>query len=236
MKIYDNFSKLQKLIAPFGGFLLLSIAAPLKAESYSADDLTRLVAGWAIQQTQSQDQMSVQVFPLNSRLAAKDCPTPPELSWVNPALQQQNSVKIHCNSDTPWQVFVNVRLVQQVEVVVSSKQLSSGSIVSSSDLALEVRDVRQARGQYLTTFERIDGARLKRTVSHGQILKLSDFCLVCKGDQVTIEGISGTLAVSTTGKALSDATLGETVRVQNSQSGRVVEAQVTAVKKVTINL
>lgn len=236
MKIYDNFSLLQKLIAPFGAFLLLLTAAPLKADSYSADDLTRLVAGWAIQQTQSQEQISVQVYPLNSRLAAKDCPTPPELSWVNPTLQQQNSVKVQCNSDTPWQVFVNVRLVQEVEVVVSHKQMSSGSIVSSADVAVEVRDVRQARGQYLTDIQRIDGARLKRTVSNGQILKLSDFCLVCKGDQVTIEGISGTLAVSTTGKALSDATLGETVRVQNSQSGRVVEAQVTAVKKVTINL
>lgn len=227
---------LQKLIPAFSVFLLLLAAAPLQADSYSADDLTRLVAGWAMQQTQTEEQMSVQVFPLNSRLAAKDCPTPPELSWVNPVLQQQNSVKIQCNGDTSWQVFVNVRLVQQMEVVVSSKQLSSGTVLSSADVAIALRDVRQARGQYLTDLTTLNGARLKRTVSQGQLLKLSDFCLVCKGDQVTIEGLSGTLVVSTTGKALADATLGETVRVKNSQSGRIVEAQVTAVKKVTINL
>jgi len=236
MKIYDNFLNARNPLRLFAIYLLATCSSFTFAESFTPDDLTRLVAGWAIQQTQHLEQASVEVFPLDARQAAKECSSTPELSWVSPTLQTQNSVKIQCDGDQRWQLFVNVRLTQQVQVLVSQRQLASGSYLSLDDVTLQTRDVRQARGQYLTDAQGIIGARLKRSVTQGQLFKLSDFCLVCKGDQVTIEGVSGTLAVSTTGKALADATLGETVRVQNSQSGRVVEAQVTAVKKVTINL
>ncbi len=53
---------------------------------------------------------------------------------------------------------------------------------------------------------------------------------------VTIEGISGSLNVATSGKALSDGSLGDNIQVQNLNSGRKVQASVTAVKKVAINL
>lgn len=236
MKIYDNFFKAQKGIAIAIGVIALLWVPCSLAQTYSADDLTRLVSGWAVQQTQHVEQASIEVFALDSRLPPKDCSVDLELSWVNPTLQAQNSVKVLCQGDQHWQLYVNVKLSQQVDVVVSQRQLASGTYLSNEDIQIQLRDVRQARGQYLTDPAPIVGARLKRSVIVGQLLKLSDFCLVCKGDQVTIEGISGTLAVSTTGKALSDATLGETVRVQNTKSGRVIEAQVTAVKKVTINL
>lgn len=236
MKIYDNFLNARNRLRLFTILMLLSCSSFVSAESFTPDDLTRLVTGWAIQQTQHLEQASVEVFPLDARQAARDCAATPVLSWVSTTLQTQNSVKIQCDGEQPWQLYVNVRVTQQVSVLVSQRQLPSGSYVSLDDVTMQTRDVRQARGQYLTDANGVVGARLKRSVTAGQLLKLSDFCLVCKGDQVTIEGVSGTLAVSTTGKALADATLGEFVRVQNNQSGRVVEAQVTAVKKVTINL
>jgi flagella basal body P-ring formation protein FlgA len=80
------------------------------------------------------------------------------------------------------------------------------------------------------------GARTKRSLNIGQIITNADLCLVCKGDIVTIEGISDSLVVSAAGKALADGALGDNVRVQNLQSGRTIVASVSAIKKVAIKL
>jgi flagella basal body P-ring formation protein FlgA len=53
---------------------------------------------------------------------------------------------------------------------------------------------------------------------------------------VTIEGIAQGLSVATQGVALDDGSLHESIRVRNSQSGRVISAEVIAVKKVVIRL
>ncbi|WP_430456176.1 flagellar basal body P-ring formation chaperone FlgA [Rheinheimera sp.] len=159
-----------------------------------------------------------------------------QFSLVNPKLQTQNSIKVLCETELGWQIYLSAKVSQMQEVVVSRRQLAPGVILSKEMIQLETRDQLISRGAVVTDPELLDGARTKRSLSRGQILTLQDLCLVCKGDMVTIEGISGSLIVATSGKALSDGSLGDNIQVQNLNSGRKVQASVTAVKRVAINL
>ncbi len=232
MKMYDNFiDRHLKALLLCSCFQLF----PASAESYSASALTSAAQNW-LQQQASSAQTKVQVHPLDSRSADRDCDNPLQFSLVNPRLQSQNSIKVYCPGENGWQLYLSARLNQLVDVVVMRRQLAPGSILNQDMLQLETRDQLLSRGAIVTDPAILEGARTKRALRPGQIITLQDLCLVCKGDMVTIEGLSGSLVVATSGKALSDGSLGDNIQVQNLNSGRKVQASVTAVKKVAINL
>lgn len=232
MKMYDNFK--------FNGFRSLALLLGLQfgsagAEVYTPADLTTAAQHW-LQQHAADEQSQIRVHPLDVRSSNRECRLPLQFSLVNPKLQTQNSIKVLCESEQGWQLYLSARVTQIVEVVVSRRQLAPGSVLTQEMLQVENRDRLQSRGAVVTDPTILEGARTKRALNLGQILTLQDLCLVCKGDMVTIEGISGSLNVATSGKALSDGSLGDNIQVQNLNSGRKVQASVTAVKKVAINL
>ncbi len=232
MKMYDNFkfNKLSTLALVLG--LHIGVAS---AEIYSPDQLTAAAQHW-LQQNVGSEQALIRVHPLDARSKERECAVPLQFSLVNPKLQTQNSIKVLCETELGWQIYLSAKVSQMQEVVVSRRQLAPGVILSKEMVQLETRDQLISRGAVVTDPELLDGARTKRSLSRGQILTLQDLCLVCKGDMVTIEGISGSLIVATSGKALSDGSLGDNIQVQNLNSGRKVQASVTAVKRVAINL
>ncbi|MDZ7869475.1 MAG: flagellar basal body P-ring formation chaperone FlgA [Rheinheimera sp.] len=232
MKMYDNF-KFNKLtmLALLLGFQHFVA----NAEVYSPDKLTAAAQQW-LQQTAGSGQTQIRVHPLDARSHDRECSIPLQFSLVNPKLQSQNSIKVLCETELGWQLYLSAKVSQMQEVVVSRRQLAPGAILSKEMIQLESKDQFFSRGTVVTNLELLNGARTKRSISRGQILTLQDLCLVCKGDMVTIEGISGSLSVATSGKALSDGSLGDNIQVQNLNSGRKVQASVTAVKRVAINL
>ncbi|WP_348729238.1 flagellar basal body P-ring formation chaperone FlgA [Rheinheimera texasensis] len=232
MKMYDNFNfkALRYLL-----LLLPALSAEASAETYSAADLTNAAQQWLQQQT-TPGQTQIRVHPLDDRTKARECDVALQFSLVNPKIQSQNSIKVLCAGTRGWQLYLSARASQLVDVVVATRQLAPGSVLSVEMVQLESRDQLFSRGATVSNPDLVEGARTKRALSPGQILTLRDLCLVCKGDMVTIEGISGTLMVATSGKALADGSLGDNIEVQNLNSGRKVQANVTAVKKVAINL
>ncbi len=229
MKMYDNFKSGTVLL------LLLAGSPLLHAQPHSPADLTAAAQQW-LQQQAGADKSKVQVHPLDPRSASRSCETPLQFSLVNPKIQSQNSIKVLCDGIGGWQLYLSAKVSQMTDVLVSTKHLAPGTLLGADMVQIESRDQLFIRGATLTDASIVDGARIKRNLSQGQILTLRDLCLVCKGDQVTIEGISGSLVVATSGKALSDGSLGDNIEVQNSSSGRKIQASVTAVKKVAINL
>jgi flagella basal body P-ring formation protein FlgA len=232
MKMYDNFN--------FKGLRYLALLLPAlsfqaSATTFSAADLTNAAQQW-LQQQITPSQTQIRVHPLDTRSKDRECDVALQFSLVNPKIQSQNSIKVLCSGTRGWQLYLSARASQLVDVIVAKRQLAPGSVLSTEMVQLESRDQFFSRGATISNPDLVDGARTKRALSPGQILTLQDLCLVCKGDMVTIEGISGTLMVATSGKALTDGSLGDNIEVQNLNSGRKVQANVTAVKKVAINL
>ena len=237
MKMYDKFCAVtgRLLLLPVS-FLLCTL--PVTAASYSPVQLTEMTHDWlATQLTETAAiEQKIVVHPLDARLPEKHCDSALTFELIGNQVQRQNTVKLQCPDAQPWQLFLSVKISQLVQAVVSTRQLPAGSFLTSDMLALEHVDLLQSRGALVQDPQQIIGARTKRSLNSGQILVHTELCLVCKGDIVTIEGVSSALSVTTKATALQDGTLGDDIRVQNLQSKRIVTAQITAVKRVEIKL
>ncbi|WP_286963710.1 flagellar basal body P-ring formation chaperone FlgA, partial [Idiomarina sp. UBA3992] len=61
-------------------------------------------------------------------------------------------------------------------------------------------------------------------------------CLVCEGQSVTIVAQDKTLRITAAGRALADGLKGESVVVENARSNKSIQAVVTGLNEVTVNL
>lgn len=237
MKMYDNFFSLkQRYRQILVALSLLSFHA--LGNSYSMADIAEQSTRWLSQQVSESDKVrqDIRLFPLDARLAAKQCDSPLEFSLVAGKVQRQNTIRVQCADSPGWQLFLSARVSQLIQAVTASRQIPAGTVLSSEMLSVSSAESSQIRASLVQDPALIVGARAKRSLNQGQILNQTDLCLVCKGDVVTIEGISTGLTVTTQATALQDGTLGEAVRVQNNGSNRVIKAEIVAVKRVAIKL
>ena len=68
----------------------------------------------------------------------------------------------------------------------------------------------------------------KQNIKQGDMIKPQNFCVVCKGDSITLEAQSSGLSLKTTATALEDGFFNDTIRVKNNQSKKVLNAKVFA--------
>lgn len=237
MKMYDKFRpKFGTSNVICTAMLWCSFTA--YATNYSMADLTDNAAQWLESQAANSalNQLKIQVYPLDVRLADKSCEQQLIFSLVGEQLQRQNTVKVQCPDESGWQLFISAKVSQMVTAVAVTRQLAAGSYLTSEMLTQTETELLQSRGPLVSDTDLVVGARTKKTLNAGQILTQNDLCLVCKGDVVTIVGVSTGLSVTTQATALQDGALGADVKVQNLQSKRVLTAQITAVKRVEIKL
>lgn len=231
MKMYDKFFRTPVRCGLFAA--VLSIAFSAASASFSPQQLTESAQEWLEQQQQGSAQMQSHISALDSRLGNKECDQALQFSFVG-AVTSQATIQIRCQSPKVWQLFVTARFSQQEEAVHSLRNIALGSVITADMLTLGQADVRLARGSLIKNPGAIVGARVKRSLSIGQVVTLQDLCLVCKGDIVTISGLNNGLEVRAVGIAQMDGILGDQIQVMNRQSSRTVVAEVVAVKKVAI--
>lgn len=231
MKMYDKFLKCP-LLCTFTVSIFLT-AFSLQAASFSPAQLTVATTEWLAQQKEVPEGAQSQISTLDSRLAHKECNEPLQFSFAGPVYNQA-TVQIRCQSPHPWQLYVSARFTQQTDATLSVRNIALGSLLTADMLTMGQADLRLARGSLVKSPASVIGARVKRSLSAGQVVTLQDLCLVCKGDIVTISGLNSGLEVRTVGIAQMDGILGDQIRVTNRQSNRTVVAEVVAVKKVAI--
>ncbi|MBT7268526.1 MAG: flagellar basal body P-ring formation protein FlgA [Rhodospirillaceae bacterium] len=131
------------------------------------------------------------------------------------------------------------RLHKLVQIPVISRRLSRGDVVKKNDIEwIDVRERTIKRG-YIQDESQIIGMAARRytqaktplTTSHMQRPQL-----VTKGGLVTISLNSGLMSLKTQGRALETGSLGDTIRVKNGRSKKIVEAIVTGAGNVKVSL
>ncbi|WP_186435217.1 flagellar basal body P-ring formation chaperone FlgA [Rheinheimera sediminis] len=205
----------------------------VQAESFSPQQLTTAVQDWLALQDEVTAGTQSQIKAFDSRLGYKECSEELQLSFAGP-VNNQATVQIRCTSPQQWQLYISVRFSQQTEAVLSLRNIALGSMITADMLTMGQADLRLARGSLVKNPATVLGARVKRSLSAGQVVTLQDLCLVCKGDIVTISGLNNGLEVRAIGIAQMDGILGDQIQVTNRQSNRTVVAEVVAVKKVAV--
>ncbi|MGQ9365323.1 flagellar basal body P-ring formation chaperone FlgA [Azospirillum sp. ST 5-10] len=132
---------------------------------------------------------------------------------------------------------VSGRAFGVVEVPVLARRVLPGDLIGAEDVAwIEVR-AEYAGSDVAATEADVVGMTPKRGVPVNQPVRLRDLQsprLVDKGSMVTITLVSANLTLTAQGKALQDGGKGETIRVVNTQSNRIVEATVAGPNVVAV--
>lgn len=184
----------------------------------------------------SDDDIRIEVREIDERIHIPFCNTPYEFDTSNSPKQQSNmSVKVTCN-ETNWYLFMhaNVAVIQQV--VVTSDNLSPGSLLSARNLKVVEMDKNRLRGSTFSSIEEVVGARIKRRTRAGNVVDDRMLCFVCKGDRVTIAAVSSGLSIKVYGVAEEDGVLGDTIQVRNISSDKLVFAKIASTSQVEINI
>ncbi|MDX9689723.1 MAG: flagellar basal body P-ring formation protein FlgA [Proteobacteria bacterium] len=142
-------------------------------------------------------------------------------------------------SPMPVKQSLTGRVVVKRQVPVLSKRLSSGTIVSSNDLEWITVNEDQLGSDVLLQAENIIGQELRRDQGSGLLLRARDLAqprLVLRGSIVTMKVHTPLMQITVQGRALQDGVKGETVRVKNLQSNRIIEGQVESNGTVAVRV
>jgi len=173
-----------------------------------------------------------------SRFQVKgDTPLPVGNLTVN--VQHQPSVDLRGYVSLTLSVLVNDQFIQRVglsgwidrfeDIVCASRPLARDQVISNKDIHLSARNVSKIKDSYYTRITDVIGKQIQRKVGNGEIIFSSMIetpPLIYKGDKVTIIAESRALLIKTTGIALSDGYAGEQIRVKNTMSNKVIQANV----------
>lgn len=179
------------------------------------------------------------VGPLQPRLQLAVCDKKVD-SKRAPGVQTPGRVMIElrCDGQTPWHLYVPVKVVGTTAVVVAAHALVAGTVLTDKDLAVEQRDMIGLPPGYLNDPSIAIGLTAGRGVSGGAIVtnqQLLGAQAVQRGQTVTLIADAGGISVRMAGKALSDGFINQRVRVENLSSGKIVEGIATAAQVVQIN-
>ncbi|CAM3040093.1 flagellar basal body P-ring formation chaperone FlgA [Legionella worsleiensis] len=203
-----------------------------KIESYVLNDLTGYAEG----------KIQVQADQLDSRLNLRAC-ADERLEIFNPyqtPLLHTTTMGIKCmEEDNHWTLYVPIKVSVLKTVLVAKRALVKGSRINNDDIYSLEMDAQKLKHGYFTNKKELLGLICKQDISPDSPLNNFNIelaKLVHRGDHVTIFATNDLLTVSMSGVAVDEGVLGDSIRVKNLSSKRVIEARITGEKKVTVVL
>jgi flagella basal body P-ring formation protein FlgA len=223
-------------------FFSLVLALEVWAEPLqSLDRIEQTAYVYAMEQAQAEyDLPQIVVGSLDSRLRLQQCEQDLEAFTHQGQISLGNqTIGVKCSSSVPWSVYVPVTIKLFKSVIVTTQALSAKHIITSSDVTKKRVDVGSLRQGYLSDAGFILGQQLKYTVPSGAVLNhkhVKPEKIIRRGDLITLVAQAGAMSVRMSGTALSDASLGQRLKVKNSSSKRIVEGVVDAPGIVRVSL
>lgn len=130
------------------------------------------------------------------------------------------------------------RAIVRRHVPVLAHHLDGGSIIAVTDIDwITVNDDRVTTN-VVTSADQLIGREVRHSLSGGDVLHTNDIIparLVTRGSLVTLKVETPYMQLTAQGRALQDGAEGEVVRVNNTQSNRMVEGIVTGPGEVSVH-
>jgi flagella basal body P-ring formation protein FlgA len=239
-------SNYRKLLCAMSAVCLFNAGSPALADAVTLPDMLIGVTQGFLEFTvedylatsQTEGRYEIEVNRLDPRMHMPMCDKELTATLESPATPiGRVTVKVRCDSSSPWTVFVPAQVRLFRDVVTTTRPLKRAGIIEPSDVMLRERDISLINQGYFTVLDQAIGQKLTRPTVADQVLTLvhlEQAEVISKGDQVVITARSGTLSVRMPGEALSNGGLREQIRVKNLNSNRVIKAQVIAPGQVEV--
>lgn len=228
--------------------LALGLALPVRAQSdteLTAQALPEIAAAaeaYARSLLPGPDNSAAEITAgaLDTRLRLKQCELPLE-TFSNTAEVRGGrvTVGVRCRGLAPWTLYVPVAIAARTSIVIVQGPLPRGTLLTAANVRLEQRALHELPPQSLASLDQVLGQELARAVSSATVatpslLQMRD--MVSKGQDVVILAQGANIQVKMAGVALQKGQLGERINVQNSSSGRTVQAVILDGATVQVQL
>ena len=182
----------------------------------------------------------IKIGKLDSRLKLKKCSK--KLQAFLPRGSRdtgKTTVGIKCTGKKSWSIHVPVTINLYGKVLVSSRQLQKGSVLTAADIKLSRYNLANLSFGYYEDLQSGIGMKLKRRISAGAVLipsMLKRPQKVARGQKVTIMAQSGSMLVRMKGKALDSGAIGDRIKVINTKSRKKLEGIITPNGEVKVDI
>lgn len=141
--------------------------------------------------------------------------------------------------DTSAQLRTDISGIAEpvMTIPVLAQAVGRGDVVERRMIDWIEMPERRVNRTMLLDVEQLAGMEAVRPLKAGQPLRMNDVqrpLLVEKGSFVTMSIRHGALSLSATGKAMQDGARGDTIRLMNTSTNRMIEAEVTGAGSVTV--
>lgn len=140
------------------------------------------------------------------------------------------SYRLECRSPS-WQGRGIAKVKLWANVVVANRTIQYQQQISADMLKIESRELSAIHRSPIILSQEILGMTVKRRIQQDDVLAwymLENPDIIKRGEQVTLLIRAAGFSASTKGIATEDAKKGQTIKVENTSSGQIVEGIATA--------
>ncbi len=138
-----------------------------------------------------------------------------------------------------FEQWVSAEVEQDLDVVITRRNLRRFDVIGADDVALQTIRSRRQKNRYEKDLDQVLGKRVTQLLRKGVPVRsdqIEETPLVRRGDRVTVTLQSRGLQITTTGEAKEDGHMGETIKVINLDSRKMVFARVVSPGHVRIGV
>jgi len=141
------------------------------------------------------------------------------------------TVEVSCPDAGGWRLFVPVKVRREQSVLVLTRGIAAGEVITAADISTARRDAARIAGAVLADPGQAVGRVARRPLQAGSLIAAPDLVaqrLIKRGDSVALVSRLGSVEVRVAGRALGDAGQDERVSVENLASRKIVQGTVAA--------
>lgn len=221
---------IKKSFAIFGLSVVFFMPCRAEQKLQSHDSIYEFVKETIARNMNATAEYEISVFPLDSQLRLPECAEPLEAFKTDDLIKAgRMSIGVRCSAEKKWSIFTSAVIKAYETVIVLSRPVRRGEIITRQHLAIEKRDVSKLRGDFITQAEQVENKQAAHNAQAGAILGSRSFVeprLIKRGDKIIINSIQPAFAIRMNGVAMMDGTKGQLIRVKNENSGRIINATV----------
>ncbi len=175
---------------------------------------------------------------LDERLQLAPCARVEPFLPANSRLWGKTQIGLRCAEGASWSVYLPVDIRVFAPALVAARTIGFGNVVGQDDTRLDEVEVSREPGAPLADLQSLEGKTAARVIAAGQILRAEHFRTppaIGAGDTVRLILNGAGFSITASGRALSAAAEGQSVRVQ-TDSGRVVQGVARSGRLVEMRL
>lgn len=218
----DNASMKNQLVAFV--WLLILLSPPVWAgEKQSHAEIRKVALEFIQQKTQGMPgKIAFKVDDIDPRIAFPPCLRLEAFLPTGAQMQGRTSIGVRCNEKNGWSLFLASTITTTMNMLVSSKPLQQGQVISAADFNVQSGELTQPG--IITDESQVLGKVIKFSIGAGQLLKHDMFRLpyaVTQGQTVQLISEGRGITLRSDGQALNNAAEGQATQVR-VRSGQVV--------------